>query len=298
MDIEKLIQQIAQAEQQARSTVFLAPCVQGGQIRTRISGLVLSFRPEPEAFEGWGIFLSQDQHTAALVEEASLSQVEAYLNLLKSLSLILISPCRHSTWLAYPAHQESAQRLIAPVRPLLVHLVEQGSRFEQIKVGWDGQTCWFRELDREADPQICEGMQRAFQQQLPAANLRQTGLTPEHRIAYQLASQGIEIVYQLATQAKPQAKPGEETLSEETSIQERLQQALALGGGDLESYRDQGDSWQIRWRTRDGQQHTSAIHKSDLTVIGAGICLSGRDQDFDLQSLVGVVEDADRALTY
>ena len=36
----------------------------------------------------------------------------------------------------------------------------------------------------------------------------------------------------------------------------------------------------------------SAISKRDLTVISAGICLSGEDDKFDLQSLVGVVEKA------
>jgi len=61
MDIQNLIQQIADEEKQARSNLFLAPCVRGGQVRTRISGLVLSFQPEPNTFEGWGIFLPQDQ---------------------------------------------------------------------------------------------------------------------------------------------------------------------------------------------------------------------------------------------
>lgn len=37
-------------------------------------------------------------------------------------------------------------------------------------------------------------------------------------------------------------------------------------------------------------RHTSAIAKADLTVVSSGICLSGRDRDFDLQSLVGVIE--------
>jgi len=220
------------------------------------------------------------------MEEATLSQIEAYLQLLKPLSLILISPFRHSSWLAYPAHQESAHRLIAPVRPLLIHLVEHGARFEQIKAAWDGQTCWFHEPDRGSDPQISEAMQQAFQHGIPADQLRQSGLTPEHRLTYQLATQGIERIYQLTTPVRR----NEEPVSEEDQIRERLRQALALGGGSLDAYRDLEDSWQISWRTSDGMRYTSAIHKSDLTVIGAGICLSGRDRDFDLQSLVGVVE--------
>jgi hypothetical protein len=69
----------------------------------------------------------------------------------------------------------------------------------------------------------------------------------------------------------------------------RLRSALRFGGGDLLGFRDRGEFWLVEWLARDGQLHTSAIAKNDLTVISAGICLSGEDQKFDLQSLVGVV---------
>ena len=36
--------------------------------------------------------------------------------------------------------------------------------------------------------------------------------------------------------------------------------------------------------------YSSAIYKGDLTVISSGICLSRGDRNFDLQSLVGVIE--------
>ena len=61
----------------------------------------------------------------------------------------------------------------------------------------------------------------------------------------------------------------------------------------MREFRDRQDHWVVEWTTADGQRHTSAISKSDLTVISSGICLSGRDRDFDLHSLVGVIENRD-----
>lgn len=76
----------------------------------------------------------------------------------------------------------------------------------------------------------------------------------------------------------------------EVRDENRLRDALQLGGGQLQNYTDRGEYYLVEWRTRNGQRHTSAIAKADLTVISSGICLSGRDCHFDLQSLVGVIE--------
>ena len=63
-----------------------------------------------------------------------------------------------------------------------------------------------------------------------------------------------------------------------------------MGGGELREVRDRDDYWLIEWTAGNGDRHTSASAKNDLTVVSAGICLSGLDSNFDLQSLVGVVE--------
>lgn len=71
----------------------------------------------------------------------------------------------------------------------------------------------------------------------------------------------------------------------------RLQRALKMGGGELRGFCDRDDYWLVEWTSQNGERHSSAIAKNDLTVMSAGICLSGEDSNFDLQSLVGVVED-------
>ncbi|MFN6570186.1 hypothetical protein [Dendronalium sp. ChiSLP03b] len=274
-DIRKLINQIALAEAQLCATQFLAPCVKGGRVRTRVAGMVYTFTPKPSKFEGWGIFQPVDEKTAKVVEEADLPQIAEYLQHFSQIRLRLTHQLRGQTWLAYPVNEADMHQRLKVVKPIAVHLVTEGVAFEQIIARWNGQSCWFEEVDRRTDPAIVETLESAIKQLTSVEELQFKGMTPEIRTVYELATRPIDGFTQ------PQQD------------EKRLRKALQLGGGELRQFHDRGDYWTVDWTTADGFRHSSAIAKTDLTVVSSGICLSGRDRDFDLQSLVGVMEQQD-----
>ncbi len=271
-NIHKLLNQIASAEAQLKTTHFLAPCVKGGRVRTRVMGMVYTFTPQPQQFEGWGIFQPTGEQTATLLEEADLPQIATYLQQFPAIRLRLAYRLQHQTWLAHPVNEADMRQRFKTVKPVAVHLVTEGVAFEQILARWNGNSCWFEEIDRRTDPAISETLQSHLKQLTPGEKLQFKGVTPELRTLYELATRQVEGF------AQPQRD------------EKRLRQALKLGGGELHQFQDRGDYWTVDWTTSDGVRHTSAIAKEDLTVVSSGICLSGRDRDFDLQSLVGVME--------
>jgi hypothetical protein len=279
--IKNLIKAMAQKEEQALQAEFFAPCVRGGLLRARVKQLIYTFKPLPEEFEGWGIFLPLNHKEAELLEEANLFQVAEYMKLLKPLRVRLAQQLRGQTWLAYPANESDAEQRFAAAGPLLIHLVSEGAQFEQIIARTDGNAFFFEETDRRSDPMVARTLRGEFAGSTPAENLRFANLTPEMRTAYQLALQPYVPPAKRRHRNPEAAPPSDET---------RLSEALKLGGGHLEGFADRGDYWTVEWISRGGEHHTSAISKADLTVISSGICLSGMDRDFDLQSLVGVIE--------
>lgn len=275
-DARALIDRLAAQEARLRQTTFLAPCVPGGAVRTRMDGLVYTFTPEPTMFAGWGLFRPLDAARATLVEAASFRQIDAYLRLFPAFQVRLVFPLRQQTWLAFPANTSDARQRTGEARPVPVHLVERSAAFEQIVARWDGRAWLFEAGDRRADPRLTTYLRTAFKQDTTPETLRHKGLTPEMRTAYALAWQRTAAGRRRRQQARDA---------------NRLGDALRFAGGTLQDVHDREDFWLVEWTTPDGEQHRSAIRKDDLTVLSAGICLSEQDQAFDLQSIVSVITD-------
>lgn len=307
-DIRNLLNQIAAQESQLVDTQFLAPCVPGGLVRTAVANIVYTFTPQPPDFEGWGIFQPIDGKTAQVVDEAGLPQLAEYLKLLKPWRLRLAYLWQGQTWLAYPVNESDMQQRLGVAKPVLLHLVTQATAFEAIIARFDGAAWWFDEIDRRAQAQTAEQLKEFLRQGALPEAVRFAGMTPEMLTVYDLAWQQLEANQaqqavgqraaqrqrrRLAREERRQRK-GQYLTSRQRTDEGRLREALRMGGGDLQEFRDQGEFWQVEWMTRNGERHTSAISKGDLTVISSGICLSGGDRNFDLQSLVGVIEARDQ----
>ena len=290
-NIRKLIEQLASQEKLLSETKFLAPCVKGSQLRTSVDKIVYTMKPQPADFEGWGIFKPIDNRTAEVIDEASLPQIAAYLELFKPLRVRLAYCFGGQSWLAYPINQSDMQQRLGIAKPLVVHLVTEGAVFETMITRYDGSCFWFDQIDRLADPQPTTQLATFLQSETSPDHVHFAGMTPEMLTTYDLAWQQTPTAK--AQQRHRQEVEGKKVINTPQPIktdEQRLRQALKQGGGSLQYFRDYGDYWQVEWSTSDGENHVSAISKDNLTVLSAGICLSDRDRDFDLQSLVPVVE--------
>ena len=266
--IRDLLNRLAADEERLLASDFLAPALRGGVVHVRIAGVVCRFRVEGN-FEGWGVFRPTGTGSARLLRPATLTERRRYLETFPLRRLILCQTERRG-WLAWPAHQ--ADHRFAGSDLLPVHLVEEGQSFEIIAARFDGLQCWYDSDEPRGDPSAAPYLREALRKRTPPEQVRRPGLSAEQRTAYAL-------VYGLVREA------------ERDRTEDRLHAALAHAGAQLAGYLEREDGYRVEFRI-DGRRHVSVVDKRDLSIQLAGLCLSGEDRRFDLQSLVGVLREA------
>jgi hypothetical protein len=266
--LDDLLDRLAAAEERFLGGDFLAPALRNGVVHVRIAGVVCRLRVAAD-FEGFGVFRPTGPDAARLLRRATLAERRQYLELLPRRKVILCQPAGKS-WLGHPAHR--GDRRFADAGLLPVRLVEEGQRFEVVRTRFDGVQCWFDQGDGSTDPAAAAFLRDAFRERNEPTGVRRKGLSAEQRTAYAIA-------FELRREA------------ERDRTEDRLRDALAHSGAALAGYVERDDGFRVEYEV-DGERHVSSVAKDDLTVQVAGICLSGEDRHFDLQSLVGVLREA------
>jgi hypothetical protein len=268
MSIHDLLNKMEDAEEAFLDTEFLSPILPGRQVRVRIAGVICMLRVVGKAELGWAILRPLSMDRAKVVAKPSLRQIRDYLSLFPALKLLLISRIGRD-WLALPAHRSDSRfHIESTVR---VHLVTGAEQFQQIIARFDGGHFWFQEIDRWRSPAIAAYLRDALVAKTLPDQIHKPTLTAEERQAYHLLYKAIED-------------------ARRDQVEVHLADALAHAGATLSSYIEREDAYTITFNI-DGQTHRSTVRRDDLTVLVAGICLSGEDRKFDLQSLVGVIRE-------
>jgi hypothetical protein len=271
--LRETLERLAAAEARALAGEFLAPMLRGGVVQVRIAGVICRFKVRPDDFEGWGVFRATSPATAEFVRPAQLGERRAYLDLLPVLRVIV---CLRSDeqWLAVPAHQADARFRIEGLVP--VRLIEEAQLFEVVVTRFDGARCWYDQVDPRRDPGTAAYLREALGRMVEPEQLARPGLTAEERAAY---------LQNYAPRLKAELE------AQRDRVEERLRSALSHAGAGFQGYQEQGDVYRVSYEV-EGRRHASVVARRDLSVQVAGICLSGEDHRFDLQSLVGVLREA------
>lgn len=274
----------------------LAPVLAGRSVSVRIAGLACRLEIEDSAAaRGFGVLEAQSNGRAKWLRPATRQEREKYLSLLPRVRFIALERGRGG-WVAFPAQTGSGR--ISLSGPAWVREVEEGVQvFDALVARFDGTHFWFEALDAKRSPAIAAFLRESLAGQIAPELLRKPGLSAQERAAYALALYG--------PPPEPEAVVAglEEAIMSNQSqlnphfnwsangVEARLASSVAHGGARLVSFIERDGVLSVTYKFGE-RTHTSTVRASDLRVETSGICLSGRDGDFDLASLVGVMQEA------
>lgn len=311
IDPHALIARLTREGQKLLEREIIAPLLPGGRIRTRVNGLVYEFKPR-EHFVGWGRFRPRNEREADLLGEALPWERGAYLELFPALRVILLwpEPSRRiaGTWLALPYNESDAdQRFGFGMEPLPLLLCDPtggAERFERVIARVDGRVLWFEGPDTLADPTHAEWLRDASARETNEDFLPGLAATERRALLYwrirqlELAlPERIRLSEQLPHQPRQEQRAWLSRLDKQIDLESKLRHALAKADATLHSFSEvaapDGSLQQliVEWSEHGRARRYRSALDPLLTVVSSGICLSGRDHDFDLTSLVGVMTD-------
>lgn len=269
--INTLFEKLAAQELSFSETEFLAPVLAGQKIKIKITNVIMELKVLPKRFSGWGVFKCVDFRTARRTRVASEFERGEYLNLFPSIRMIVVKNGDDFNGVSLPDNRFKITGQIPISLPIELE------QFDCVSVRYDGQNFWF-------DSKVFDYAQQAdylreqFVVKTKVDKLSTPGLLAEHISAYKFAQDELIRLTKV-------------------TVDDRIRAAVERGGGVYKTHKNLGSGYTITYELN-GEDYTSTVD-NNLHVQSAGICLSGTDKNFDLQSLMSVIREGDdRGLIY
>ena len=280
-----LIDKIQSEVEDFRDIPFLAPCLGGNKIRVRMpNGLLLTLSTwylpggpyaELNTLAKWR---ATNKKTAVYMRQANLQEQLAYLDLFPTTRLLITEVKHEDRFTGVMSRVGTGKiRIEGEVEVISLTRITRPALFEEVEVCFDGSIFFFKRIILDDQHELYvqaklrdEFLDRAFSYDADAV-LATKYLRPEHLVAFDYAWNRV-------------------ALSAEEVAQKMLGDAVSHAGGTLKKYEDDVDTYKVTMEV-DGIEQSPIVISKDMDIISAGVCLSGDDQIFDLQSLVGVLRE-------
>lgn len=294
--INDIFNRLEAQENAFRGSLVLAPVLAGRSVATKIAGVACHLKVDFEGapMRGFGVLEAISGARAKWLRAATRLEREKYLALLPRVRFIALEQSKQ-VWAAFPAHAGDARFRLNGAA--IVREVEAGVQaFDTLSTRFDGTHFWFEAIDTRRSPAIASYLRESLASGVAPENLHKKGLSGEERAAYALALYGPppDDEPQFPVPVVPTESEIEVPINwRSNGIATRLARSVGHGGAQLVSYIERDGVYSVTYRFGE-RTHTSTVRSSDLGVETSGICLSGRDGDFDLTSLVGVMQEASK----
>ena len=292
MSLAHIFDRLQAQETALIGTRVLAPILGGRRVTVRVGGVACQLALDSNQ-RGWSVLEVQSTRRAKWLRAATLSEREKYLALLPAVRFIALERSG-DIWHSLPAHAGDARFRLQGAAPVSGGANANVQTFDCLVARFDGTHFWFERADARRSPAIAEYLRTSLADQIVPDALSKKGLKPEERAAYAFALYGPPAPETIAPDDAATVPPSLNPLAALTNPNTpdgRLAQSLQHAGGRLVSWMDRGDAYTVTYQFG-AQTHTSTVRADDLSIVTSGICLSGRDRDFDLTSLVGVMQEA------
>jgi hypothetical protein len=273
-DILSIIKKIGEKEDVLTKNIFISPIYGNEYVVTRINGLVHKLGIPDSTKPGWYKIKARNFKKAKIVGEADFMEVEEYLKLLTKIRVVLVYK-KDELYFGVPLKNNSAGFDVSELVPVFLTSDDHVGPFEKVICGFDGANLWYYQNDISSDPARTEYLKGSFDKFIRPEKIQHTGLTLEEKIAYTLR-------FNLDKKARESLK--------EVSIKSNVE----FAGGEFVKFTERNDHISVTYKIG-GQQYTSYVTKDESHhVLTAGVCLSGRDRDYDLTSLITVLREGQR----